>query len=278
MRIMKPMMAAAIALAFAGVAHSGSLEVRPGERASGRGAAYSAWGGDTLSLPVSVEGAPGASFRLTGTLFQVAGGLAAKVGQSVDLGGGVLTDSARREQVLEIPIPAVERPAQFVYEASVFPGTASEPASSFRADIAVWPKVEPAERGRLVSSVLEAAGMRLVVFGKSESLRDYLRALKVDFEDGGPGVPERDATGVVFLGDIPARESNDARDLRGRWIVVCDGAFPWPGVYRTVTAGADVTKICQPGFLNLKDDPAAATYFEKLLIDVIHSNATPIVP
>jgi len=275
---MKTMMAAAIALVFAGVAHSGSLEVHPGQRQPDRGAVCSAWGGDTISLPVSIEGAPGESFRLTGTLFQVAGGLAAKIGQSADPGAGVLTDSARREQVLAIQIPAVERPARFVYEVSVFPGTGGVPASSFRADIAVWPKVEAAERGRLVSSALETAGLRLVVFGKSESLREYLRTLNVDFDDGGDGLPERDSAGAVFIGDVPAKEINDLADLRGRWIVVCDGAFSWPGVYRTVAAGADVTKICQPGFLNLKDDPAAATYFEKLLIEVITSNATPIVP
>lgn len=272
---MKNVIAAACLLFCAGVAYPGSVEIRPGDSRLDRNPVYSAWGGDKAALPIAITGAPGTAYRLTGKLFQVAGGLSAKIGDSLDLGTGELTDSARKDAVVEIPIPTVERPARFVIEVSASPDS---PDSTLRAAIAVWPKVEAAERGKSIVSALNSAGLRLVVFGESESLRDYLKALQVDFEDGGKEPPERESAGVVFLGDVPAKEMNDLADLRGRWIVFGDGAFPWPGIYRTVATGADVTKICLPGFLQMNDDPAAATYFENLLIEVLNSNATPIVP
>lgn len=275
---MKTMIRIACLLLGAGMAYSGALEIKPVEPRADHGPVYSAWGGDKATVPVSITGAPGTAYRLRGTLLQVAGGLAAKVGEGLELGEGVLPDSARKEVVLEIPIPEVERAARFVIEVSVLAGAQSAPDASFRAAIAAWPRVEAAERGKPIVAALAAADLRLVVFGESDALRDYLKALHVDFEDAGAKVPERDSAGAVFLGDVPAKEMNDLADLRGRWVIVGDEAFPWPGIFRTVATGADVTKICLPGFLHLDTDPAAATYFENLLIEVITSNATPIVP
>ncbi len=275
---MKTVIGIACVLLGAGTVYPGALEIQPVDPRADRSPVYSAWGGDKAAVPVAITGAPGTAYQLKGTLLQVAGGLAARIGGSLDLGAGELPASARKEAILEIPIPEVARPARFVIEVSVTPGAQGAPDSSFRAAIAAWPKVEDAKRGKPIVAALASAHLRLVVFGESESLRDYLKALQVDFEDAGAKLPERDPAGVVFLGDVPAKEMNDVADLRGRWIIVGDGAFPWPGIYRTVAAGADVTKICQPGFLRLHDDPAAATYFENLLIEVITSNATPIVP
>lgn len=275
---MRNVIAAVCLLLCAGEAYPGTVEIRPVDPRLDRNPVYSAWGGDKASLPISITGAPGTAYRLTGKLFQVAGGLSAKIGDSLYLGTGELPESARKDAVVEIPIPSVERPARFVIEVSASTGSQDSPGTSFRAAIAVWPRVEAAERGKPIVSALNSAGLRLVVFGESEALRDYLKALQVDFEDGGKELPEREPAGVVFLGDVPAKEMNELVDLRGRWIVVGNGAFPWPGIFRTVAPGADVTKICLPGFLRLNEDPAAATYFENLLIEVLNSNATPIIP
>lgn len=270
---------AAVSLLLAQVvSRAADLDVRPAATPAG-GLVYSAWGGGTVALPVAVEGTPGTPYRLAGTLFQsAAGGLSARIGESRDLGAGILTDSARRDLVVEIPVPAVERPAQFVFQTSILREGENAPASSFRADIFTWPRVEAAERGRVIVSALKAAGLRLVLFGETEALRDFLRASRVDFEEGGRGMPESAEPGAVYVGSVSAPERDRLVDLRGRWIIICDGPTPWPGVYRTVAGGADVTKISLPGFLRLGDDAAAATYFEKLLVEVITSTVTPIVP
>ncbi len=72
---------------------SGDPASRP---AADRNPVYSAWGGDKAAVPISITGAPGTAYRLTGKLFQVAGGLSAKIGDSIDLGTGELPESAAR--------------------------------------------------------------------------------------------------------------------------------------------------------------------------------------
>ncbi len=132
--------------------------------------------------------------------------------------------------MLEVPIPSVERPARFVIEVSASTGSQDSPGSSFRAAIAVWPRVEAAERGKPIVSALNSAGLRLVC-SESPSLARLPEGIAGRFRGWRQRASRARAAGVVFLGDVPAKEMNDLADLRGRWIVVGNGRFPGPGSF-----------------------------------------------
>jgi hypothetical protein len=137
----------------------------------------------------------------------------------------------------------------------------------------VW--VYPPLNWRPVARKFKEESPRLVVFGRSEALRTFLKQRGLAFADQGEAVPEKLEAGVLAVGGLPDkiwRESKPRLTAEGgRLVVFVDGAPGLPGVYTTVNGAGVITQITLPVLDALAEDPRAEDTFFQIIEQHLHS-------
>ncbi len=125
--------------------------------------------------------------------------------------------------------------------------SAHEPqADAERAQVWVYPPINWAP----VARKLQEANPRLLVFGESAGLREFLKTSGVAFGERGTEPPETVEAGTLAMGVVRATEWQERKArLRvggGQLMVFVPDAPGLPGVYTTVSGEGTITQVTLP--------------------------------
>ena len=235
----------------------------PGERAP----RYTVASGGTLMIDVLV---PAAVKRdgLTYELWQAAGAVGLPLGKPVALAGEA---DARGVTPVPVVFPEVKRTIEVWVK--FFETAAAAPAvEAGRARVWVYPAVDWAP---VAKRFKDDAGTRLVVFGESAGLREFLNRRAVTFTDLGEAIPDKVEAGVIAAGALTAQDWRERKHRQvpagGRLVVFIADAEGLPGVYTTVNGTGAVTLVTLPVLERLAADPQAETTFLKIIEQQRHA-------
>lgn len=232
--------------------------------------ALSVASGGSLMLSVLIPAALNAA-GATVELWQVAGASLIPLEKNRPLSAVAQPGSpnAQGVTVLRLTFPEVERKTQVLVKFIL----ADEPqADAGRAQVWVYPPINWAP----LAKRFKEGAPRLVLFGDSAGLREFLKRNGLVFEDRGPDAAGDVEPGALAIGVLSTSVWDDQKArlrVDGRLLVFTADAPGLPGVYTMADGGGVITRVTLPVIENLDRDARAADLFLQLIEQHLH--ATP---
>jgi len=232
------------------------------------------WGGQPVELALEVtatEASHKASVRAT--VYQLAGAIAAPVGQSIPVVQEVVfAHSLAHFESWKLTLPGVRHPTSFEvrFAAQAEGNGAWKPAGSAR--VVAYPADLGAQLKEMVAAAQTNGAGRIAVFGTSAELKAALQSISIPFADAGEAPPDELDPALVYLGQGNAREIESiAAQVRspGRLMIFTQDPERLPGVYRTDSRGGFVMKVTLPLLPNFAHSPQNQNALFALLRDAL---------
>lgn len=223
--------------------------------------------GGVLTLSLLMPGSLKAS-GLVADLWQTADAVAVPLEKGRSLAESATTADAHGVSTVRMAFPEMKRKTQVVMKFF----SAREPLVEIgSARVWVYP---PVNWGPVARKFKEEAP-RLIVFGRSEELRAFLKRRGLAFSDQGEGVPEKLEAGVLAMGGLSAKAWRESKPRMaaegGRLIVFVENAPGLPGIYTTAKGAGAVTQVTLPVLRGLAEDPRAEDTFFQIIEQHLHS-------
>ena len=227
---------------------------------------------EQVSLTIATEFEGQAYLRAD--LFQIAGQLSMPLDADVHLKDVTFLHVVAQNLIFSVKLPEVKRPAEILIRISLVPKDARvSPLHVTDIQYKVYPASVTQELKDLLQSKPDGA-TPVVLFGSGQSLRHFLTALHVPFEDGGTDTPDRFDPNRLYFGELSSdqqfQETRD-RSAGARLVLFSpDDSLP-AGVYTERSASSALVHVTLPLLENLADDPRA----QLALIKIIHLLSAP---
>lgn len=223
--------------------------------------------GGVLTLSLLMPGSLKAA-ELVSDFWQVSEAVTVPLEKGRSLAEGATTADAHGVSTVRVAFPEVKRKTQVWVKFF----SEQEPSVEIgRSRVWIYP---PVDWGPVVRKFKEESP-RLVVFGRSEALRTFLKRRGLVFSDHGEAMPEKLEAGVLAVGGLPAgtwRESKSRLAPEGgRLVVFVEHASGLPGVYTTANGTGAVTQVTLPLLEGLAEDPRAEDTFFQIIEQHLHS-------
>lgn len=147
------------------------------------------------------------------------------------------------------------------------------PVDAGRAQVWVYPPINWAP----LSAKFKTERPSLLVFGRDDRLRDFLKAHDLLFSEGGETISGEIGADTLAMGVLPEKIWRESKPRLGtdggRIIVFVTGSSGLPGVYTTMTGAGAITQVTLPIIDHLGPDPRTQDFFIRLIEQ--HLNRAP---
>ncbi len=233
------------------------------------------FGNRDLPIHLGIEGTTAEPASLRGDLLQIAGDLAMPLTKDMPLLAGItFPGGSPQTLVTSVKLPEVKRRTAMLVRLRLISGGAkaiSIPLTDVR--LSVFPASITKELTDLFKPKMDGAS-RLVIFGPGKKLRHFLSDLKVVFEDGGEGIPDRFEADRLYFGELSsATQFRQAQDRKGgaRQALFFDDESLPPGIYASTSGAESLVTVSLPMLNHLADDPLAQLALIKIT-DILSTN------
>ena len=241
------------------------------------------FGGGSLSFLVAVDAPLGSRLQLRADVLQTtAGSLAVPLKKDVPLSEELPFESRTHLTVTcTLPsLPTVQRVSRTLLTLRAVAPDRAALLPAVPMEVFLYPPEVPGEWKKTIAARLARSGLsRLEVFGKGTGLRRFLKARRVEFEDGGADWPARLDPRTLYIGDEPASLPARLGSTEGGWLLLFqppEASTLLPGVYQNFpsTAG-NIVKVTLPDVLTrLEDDPRS----QETLAEIFRRALEPRTP
>jgi len=232
---------------------------------------YAVESGQEVRLEIPIDAPLGSKVTLEPEFFQLASGLGAPIALPMDFETPQPDFKETTHQVVTVSLTAyeVKKITRFLIRFSIHDGAAKKESLLSSAILLVYPKEEPGAVAKAISQKLSETNMRLIVFGESAEIRTFLEKRHIDFtsSDDWPSEVKSDA---LYVGQTTTKKLAEHlhSPARGHMLIFTDSDIELlPGVYRTETADAVVTKVSLHMLDTLESNPRNREIFTDLLLE-----------
>ena len=233
------------------------------------------FGGQELKVDLAVESKGGDPVEIQADLYQKAQSLLAPVQKNIAVGKTPRFEDSEAVRPLiswTLTPPEVKREAEMIARLRIKTAT-GEWTPAGQIIMKVYP---PGFAKEPLDAFAKQRGLHL--FGECKRLRDFLKELKVEFDDAGAdlvSLPANPDDKCVYLGEATPRELADwlaaQPSWRGKMVVFCPGSQLLPGVFVTAQGGLRIVKVTLPLLDTLSTDPSS----QKTLLEILNNLTTP---
>lgn len=218
------------------------------------------FGGQSITLSVLLDEPVQTEGILEATLFAAASRLAAPIGGPVIIGKTTPSKQTCQTFFATVAIPRVKRKTQMVLDFQI--RTDKQTVLVGVATIFVYPSD--------ILQPLKEFGWRIGVFGKRDTIREFLKSSGVAFEDFGEKIPALNKENIFYIGEAsPDDLENWLRqkhpDTAARMVIFTRDPWKLPGVYTFTTRFLTFSNVTLPLLDTLGGNPCSQETFVAIL-------------